>query len=150
MSNEVRLQPKAQNANVSRRAFLKGAAAAAVGIAAVEGGFEFVYPEGAFADENAPEVKKHTYCDMCNHTPKCGITATVKEDKIVRVESRAKYPNSPLCAKGISSLQELYDPHRLLYPMKRTKPKGQGDAGWEQIAWDEAYDTIVAAMNKVK
>lgn len=135
---------------LSRRGFLKGAAAMAIGITAIEGGYEFVYPDDAFADEAAPEVTKHTYCDMCNHSPKCGITATVKEDKIVRVVSRANYPNDPLCAKGLSALQELYDPHRLLHPMKRTKPKGQGDAGWEQITWDEAYDTIVAALNKVK
>lgn len=134
----------------SRRTFLRGAAAAAVGIVAVENGYEFVYPKGAFADEASPETVRHSYCDMCNHTPKCGITATVKEDKIVRIESRAGYPNSPLCAKGLSSLQELYDPHRLLHPMKRTNPKGEGDPGWEQITWDEAYETICAALTKVK
>ena len=104
--------------NVSRRTFLKGTAAVA---------------------EEAPIEVKNTYCDMCNHVPKCGIAASVKDGKVVRVEARDKYPADPICAKGISSLQELYDPHRITYPMVRTNPKGTGAPEWEPISWDVQF-----------
>lgn len=140
------------NPAISRRAFAQ-AAAAGVGVAAVSGGWDFLWPESAFADENSPVEERFSYCDMCNHSPKCGITAHVRENKIVRIESRTDgYPNDPLCAKGMAAIQQLYDPERLLYPMKRTNPvKGiDEDPGWEQITWDEAYDTIAAKMQECK
>ena len=87
---------------------------------------------------------------MCNHVPKCGIAATVKDGKVVRVEARDKYPASPICAKGISSLQELYDPHRITYPMVRTNPKGTGAPEWEPISWDDAYARIASEFNRIK
>ena len=110
------------NPAISRRAFDQ-AAAAGVGVAAVSGGWDFLWPESAFADENSPVEERFSYCDMCNHSPKCGITAHVRENKIVRIESRTDaYPNDPLCAKGMAAIQQLYDSERLLYPMKRTNP----------------------------
>ena len=87
---------------------------------------------------------------MCNHVPKCGIAATVKDGKIVRVESRDKYPASPICAKGLASLQELYDPHRLTAPMVRTNEKGTGTPEWKEITWEEAYERIASEFNRVK
>ena len=136
---------------VTRRSFLKGAAAAS-GVSAVGStGFDIIHPEGAFA-EDAPVEIKFTYCDMCNHIPKCGIAASIKDGKVVRVEARATegYRADPICAKGIASLQELYDPERLLYPMARTNPKGTGAPEWEPISWDDAYARIAAEFNRVK
>ena len=48
-------------------------------------------------------------------------------------------------------MQELYDPHRLLYPMKRTNPtkSRDEDPGWERIGWDEAYDTIAQHLSLI-
>ena len=134
--------------NVSRRTFLKGTAAVA-GAALAGGAYEIVHPEGAVAEE-APIEVKNTYCDMCNHVPKCGIAASVKDGKVVRVEARDKYPADPICAKGISSLQELYDPHRITYPMVRTNPKGTGAPEWEPISWDDAYARIASELNRIK
>lgn len=134
--------------NVSRRTFLKGTAAVA-GAALAGGAYEIVHPEGAVAEE-APIEVKNTYCDMCNHAPKCGIAASVKDGKVVRVEARDKYPADPICAKGISSLQELYDPHRITYPMVRTNPKGTGAPEWEPISWDDAYARIASELNRIK
>lgn len=143
----------ASTCNLSRRSFIAAGVVGAVGVSAAAGGFDFLWPEGAFADENSPVEERVSYCDMCNHTPKCGIKAFVRENKIVRIESREDgYPNDPLCAKGMASIQEIYDPHRLLYPMKRTNPvKGiDEDPGWEQITWEEAYDTIASKMQECK
>ncbi|WP_019851188.1 molybdopterin-dependent oxidoreductase [Desulfitobacterium sp. PCE1] len=135
--------------NISRRTFLKGSAAL-TGAAALGSAFNIYHPEGAFAAEDSPLSYGYSYCDMCNHTPKCGIKATLKEGKIIRIESRENYPNGRLCAKGVSSIQELYDPERLLHPVIRTNPKGSPDPGWKQISWEEAYETIAKKFNGIK
>jgi iron-only hydrogenase group A len=44
------------------------------------------------------------------------------------------------CAKGISIIEQMYHPDRLLHPMKRIGSRGSGK--WERISWDEAFDTI--------
>lgn len=133
---------------VTRRTFFKGATAVA-GAALVGEAYEIAHPEDAIA-QDAPVEIKHTYCDMCNHVPKCGIAASVKDGKVVRVEAREGYPSDPICAKGISSLQELYDPHRLTQPMARTNAKGTGAPEWEPISWDDAYARIAAELGRVK
>lgn len=136
--------------NITRRTFIKGGAAV-TGAAVLGFGGNIFHPEGAFASEDSPLTYGYTYCDMCNHGPKCGIKATIKEGKIIKVDSRENnYPADPLCAKGIASVQELYDPERLLYPVKRTNPKGLKDPGWQRITWDEAYDTIAEKFNGIK
>lgn len=135
---------------MSRRAFVKGTSALAAGTALASGfGFDIAHAEGT-VDPTAPVETRHTYCDMCNHVPKCGITAYVQDDKIVRIESRDPHPVTPLCAKGLASIQELYDPSRLQTPMRRTNPKGTGTSSWEPISWDEAYAIIAAEFNRVK
>lgn len=138
------------NPAFSRRTFVKGAAAVAAGTA-VAGtcGFDIAHAEGTI-DPNAPVEKRYTYCDMCNQVPKCGLTAYVQDGKIVRVESRTPHPTTPLCAKGLASIQELYDPNRLTTPLRRTNEKGTGTPEWEPISWDEAYETIAAEFNRVK
>jgi len=34
--------------------------------------------------------------------------------------------------------------------MRRTRPKGDPDPGWERITWDEALDTIATKLNEIK
>jgi anaerobic selenocysteine-containing dehydrogenase len=135
---------------LSRRSFVAGATVLGAALGGSAAGFNFFHPKEAFADENAPFEIRRTYCDMCNHVPKCGIDCFVQEEKIIRVESSAPYPASPLCAKGIASLQELYDPERLLYPVRRTNPKGTGTPQWETITWDEAYALIAEKITGIK
>lgn len=137
---------------MSRRTFLKLATATGVGAAALSTTKGFlIHPDSeALAASNAPEEIKYTHCVQCNHGPRCGIKAICKEGKVYRIEKREDYPNNLLCAKGVASVQELYDPNRLLHPMKRTTPKGTDDPGWEQISWDEALKTIAEKLNGIK
>jgi len=135
--------------NISRRTFIKGSAAIS-GAAVMGTGFNIFHPQGTFAAEESPVTYGYSYCDMCNTVPKCGLKATIKEGKIINVESRTNYPNDPICAKGVTTIQELYDPERLLHPFVRTNPKGSPDPGWKQITWDEAYATIVKNFNGIK
>ena len=92
----------------------------------------------------------YTFCDGCNEVPFCGIKFFKKGDVVTRIEPWPGFPASPLCSKGYATLQRLYNPNRLKYPMKRTNPKGSPDPGFIRISWDEAYDTIVGHLKRIK
>ena len=81
------------NPAISRRAFAQ-AAAAGVGVAAVSGGWDFLWPESAFADENSPVEERFSYCDMCNHSPKCGITTARCAPRAWRPSSSSTTPSA--------------------------------------------------------
>ncbi|MFU0842804.1 MAG: 4Fe-4S Mo/W bis-MGD-type domain-containing protein [Burkholderia sp.] len=101
------------------------------------------------AAEKAAETKAWTgyaICDSCNHVPSCGIKFHAVGNVVQTIENWKENPNHWLCPKGLSTLQRLYNPNRLLYPMKRTNPKGSADPGWVRITWDEAYKTIASKM----
>ena len=136
---------------LSRRSFI---GATALGAAAVmAGGLEAVSPEKTLAAEgDGNETYVYTSCPMCNQSVFCGLKGTVQDGKLVRVEGNEQHSKPKPCLKGLTSLQYLYDPNRLLYPLKRTNPaKGIGeDPQWERIGWDEALETIAAEFNKAK
>jgi len=87
-------------------------------------------------------------CRMCHGG--CGCLVYVEKGKIIKV---AGDPGSPLnkgklCAKGQSSIEHLYHPARLKYPMQRSGRRGEGK--WERISWDEAFEKIVNKINEIK
>ena len=92
----------------------------------------------------------YTFCDGCNEVPFCGIKFYRKGEVVTRIEPWPDFPASPLCSKGYATLQRLYHPNRLKYPMKRTSPKGSKDPAFVRISWDEAYDTIANHLNRIK
>ena len=134
----------------SRRTFLKTVAAAGSGAALMKAGLLRKVSAGESA-EVMTETSGYTYCDGCNHVPMCGIKYFRRGDIITRLESRTdhKYPANTLCSKGYAQLQEQYHPDRLLYPLKRTNPKGR-PANWKRISWDEAIDTTARNLNEIK
>ena len=129
---------------VSRRTLFKGAGAAYA--------TALFQPLVARATENdaAKEWSGWTICDSCNHMPMCGIHFEARGNTVIHIDNWKEHPNHILCSKGLSTLQRLYNPNRLLYPMKRTAPKGAADPGWVRISWDEAISTIAKQLNAVK
>ena len=134
---------------MTRREFLKLSTATALTATTMCAFDGWVNPDEALAASDAPEEVKYTHCVQCNHGPRCGLKVIMKEGKIYRVEKRPDYPNQNICAKGVASVQEIYNPNRLLHPMKRTNPKGE-PAQWEQITWEEALQTIAEKLNGIK
>ena len=55
------------------------------------------------------------------------------------------YTDGVICAKVARYAERIHHPDRLLYPRKRTGPKGSGQ--FERITWEEALDITAAAMN---
>jgi anaerobic selenocysteine-containing dehydrogenase len=87
-------------------------------------------------------------CYICNQG--CDAVVHVKDGFVVRVEgdTSSAVTKGTLCAKGLASKEILYHPERLLYPMKRTGPRGEGK--WERITWDTAFDTIVDRLQALE
>ena len=48
------------------------------------------------------------------------------------------------CAKGPATLNQIDDPERILYPLKRVGPRGSGK--FERTTWDEVLDTFAAQI----
>ncbi len=66
----------------------------------------------------------------------------------VRGDSENSYTLGVICEKVARYAERIHHPDRLLYPMKRSGPKGSGQ--FERISWDEALDLTAAAFNKAE
>lgn len=80
----------------------------------------------------------------------CGIHFQRQGNVVVSVGNWKEHSGKLLCNKALATLQRLYNPNRLIYPMKRTNPKGSADPGFVRISWQEALATIAANMKKIR
>ncbi len=130
--------------NISRRSLLKAGCGLAV---SSQMGVGFIAKAGA---AEAEQWTGYTVCDSCNQMPMCGTKFTAVGNNIISIQNWTEHPQKVMCSKGLASLQRLYNPNRLLYPMKRTNPKGSADPGWVRISWNEAIKTIVKNLAEIK
>jgi anaerobic selenocysteine-containing dehydrogenase len=88
------------------------------------------------------------YCALC--VSRCGSIAVVEDGRFVALEPDPSHPTGKaLCAKGRAAPELVYHPDRLHYPLKRTRPKGDPDPGWQQISWEEAFDQTASQLGKI-
>jgi anaerobic selenocysteine-containing dehydrogenase len=88
------------------------------------------------------------YCSLC--VSRCGSIALIENGRFVALEPDPSHPTGKaLCAKGRAAPELVYHPDRLIYPIKRTRPKGDPDPGWQRISWDEALDLTAAKLRKI-
>jgi anaerobic selenocysteine-containing dehydrogenase len=86
-----------------------------------------------------------TTCKSCHGG--CGVLVTVEDGAITHIEGNPEAPTlGTMCSKGLSSIQHINHPDRLLYPLKRIGERGEGK--WQRITWDEALDTIEGKMKE--
>jgi anaerobic selenocysteine-containing dehydrogenase len=87
-------------------------------------------------------------CRMCHGG--CGAVLNIENNRIVSIAGDRDNPNNRgfLCAKGRASLDHLYHPDRLQFPLKRVGARGSND--FQRITWDEAYATIVDQMKAAR
>ena len=89
-----------------------------------------------------------TLCFNCEAG--CGLLAYVDKDdmKIRKIEGNPLHPGSRgrNCAKGWVTLNQVNDPDRILYPLKRVGKRGEGE--WERVSWDEVLDDLAARIRK--
>ncbi len=89
-------------------------------------------------------VMKSTHHGGCPHDcpDTCSMVFEVEDGKLVGVRGNPEHPmtRGGLCVKLRDYEKRHYHPERLLYPMRRTGPKGS--ASFERISWEEALDAI--------
>jgi len=84
---------------------------------------------------------------MCRS--RCGFISVVEKGRFIAVGPDPTHPTGhALCAKNQAGPEQVYSPDRLLYPMRRTNPKGAIDPGWERISWAEALDETARALRR--
>src|SRR5262249_19230268 len=98
-----------------------------------------------------PIKNSHTvrgYCALC--TARCATIATVTDGKVVRLDADHDHPNGGVfCIKGKAAPELVYHPDRLNFPLKRTRPKGDSDPGWQRISWDETLHPLAPPFNSI-
>ncbi len=80
----------------------------------------------------------------------CGILAYVDKDtlNVRKIEGNPVHPGSRgrTCAKGVVTPNQLEDPDRILYPLKRVGKRGGGE--WARVTWNEVLEDIGGRVRK--
>ncbi len=137
----------------TRRDFLKLGAASAIATVAgeapfvaqaqlIKGGKDFSPATGA-AREAIP-----TACWQC--VSRCPAIGYVENGHLVKIGGQ---PNSirtegKLCAKAQAGINQVYDPDRILYPLKRVGKRGEGK--WKRISWDAALEELTGKLAAIR
>jgi anaerobic selenocysteine-containing dehydrogenase len=96
----------------------------------------------------------------------CGVLITIEDGRATKIQGDPEHPVTQgfLCAKVAKYLDRVYSPDRVLYPMRRVKPKGlaslpegragtpvapSNEAAFERISWDEAIDEITYRLRRI-
>ena len=108
---------------------------------------------------------------MCHS--RCGVRAKVKEGILIKLDGNPYHPNNRdvdgnnqpdrlpydtppaeafrslgrMCLKGQAGVQTVYDPFRILHPLKRVGPRNSGQ--WETISWEQAFSEIAARIDEL-
>lgn len=89
-----------------------------------------------------------TTCFNCESA--CGLLAYVDREtgEIRKFEGNPEHPGSRgrNCAKGPATLNQIQDPDRILFPLKREGERGSGR--WRRVTWEEALADIAGRISK--
>ncbi len=89
-----------------------------------------------------------TTCFNCESA--CGLLAYIDKetDQVRKFEGNPQHPASRgrTCAKGPATINQIRDPERILYPLKRAGERGEGR--WQRITWEQALQEISALIRR--
>jgi anaerobic selenocysteine-containing dehydrogenase len=139
---------------VRRRDVLKGGlvVGAAAGVAA--GGWVgagLLGPTRTTAKGSLPvdRVVRTTCSPNC--TGSCGQLAFVRDERIVKIQQAADYPDAAYnprgCMKGLSYHLQVHGPDRIMTPLIRAGERGSGE--FRAATWDEVLDRIAGELKRI-
>jgi anaerobic selenocysteine-containing dehydrogenase len=137
----------------------------------------YAAPPPVVVGENPPDFVEtaddiiYSVCQMCHS--RCGVRAKVKEGILIKLDGNPYHPNNRdvdgnnqpdrlpydtppteafrslgrMCLKGQAGVQTVYDPFRVLHPLKRVGPRNSGQ--WEKISWEQAFSEIAARIDEL-
>ncbi len=101
-----------------------------------------------------PKKKKKKYrlvptvCFNCEAG--CGLVAYIDKatNQVRKLEGNPYHPGSRgrNCAKGPATINQINDPERILYPLKRVGKRGEGK--WQRVSWDEVLNDVAEKIRK--
>jgi len=139
----------------NRRKFLFGSGAAALGLKYGAITEALADTEGGYRRWEDLMRNKWTWDSVVrgsrgvNCTGHCAFNIYVRKGIVWREEQQGEYGRSGTdtpdygprgCQKGLRQHKHMYGKQRVLYPMKRTGERGEGQ--WERISWEQALDEI--------
>lgn len=77
----------------------------------------------------------------------CAMKVTVEGGRITALDAHPgnrATPEGP-CLKGLSYVERIYHPDRILHPLRRC-----ASGGFEQVSWDEALDLMVERLGPLR
>jgi anaerobic selenocysteine-containing dehydrogenase len=87
-----------------------------------------------------------TTCFNCESA--CGLVAYVDREtgQVRKFEGNPLHPGSRgrNCAKGPATRNQVDDPERILYPLRRVGKRGEGR--WERCSWDDALGDLASRI----
>jgi anaerobic selenocysteine-containing dehydrogenase len=138
---------------ISRRSLLIKGSAVAGATAAAGTGLTLGLTEKAHSDHSSLPVDRvvRTTCSP-NCTGSCGQLAFVRDEKIVKIQQAADYPddvyNPRGCMKGLSYHLQVYNPDRVMTPLIRTGERGSGQ--FREASWEEALDLVASGLSDIR
>ncbi len=143
---------------VSRRSFIKwsGVAGGTAALVATTTHLGMPTKPASAADAVGMADADATVWNAClaNCQSRCPIRLQVKDGQVVRILPDNTGSNElgdftiRACVRGLNQRERIYSPDRIKKPMKRTGKRGEGK--WEEISWEEAFDTIASEMKRIR
>lgn len=153
MAENSLIQDLVTSTVMSRRSFVKWSAV--LGGSAYLSHFGIDGAQPVHASRDVVPTADRIVWSAChvNCGSRCPLRLHVKDGTIIRVETdntgddEFGHHQVRSCVRGRSIRQRVYNPDRLKYPMRRVGARGSGE--YEQITWEEAFDTIADKLKEV-
>src|SRR4030095_431568 len=100
---------------------------------------------------NSRASAQKTVLAACPHDcpDTCSMIVTVENDRVVKVRGNPDHPftDGRLCVKVNHYEERVHHPDRVLYPLKRSGPKGSGE--FTRISWPAALGEIAKRWKQI-
>jgi anaerobic selenocysteine-containing dehydrogenase len=98
---------------------------------------------------STPVRERHASSCPLDCPDRCSLVVSVEDGRVVGLEGTRVNPDTAgfICSKVRRFPERLYGADRLLHPLRRTGPKGEGR--FERIAWDEAIGLVAERLSAV-
>ncbi len=100
-----------------------------------------------------PDAKveiKTTTCYMC--ACRCGIRVHLRNGELRYIDGNPNHPlnQGVICAKGAAGIMKQKSPARLTRPLLRKAGAERGDADFEPISWERAFEILETRLRHVR